>query len=409
MLFAAEVASGLRKQQDRAMNQPLISIVIPTRHEAVTIGPFLRELDAELSDTDFELIVVDDSDHDNTVEILLELQKQFGDDRLVVLHRPRDSVSERTLGTAVVAGIRLARGTYVCVMDADGQHPPEAILRMLATAQETGVDYVGGSRYVPGGSPEGLDGIKRRAISLGLALLTRLIFLLTPIRGLTDPLTGFFLFRRSIVQGVELKPIGWKISLEVLVRSRARYVTEVPYTFAARADGDSKASLQQGLLVLRHMLVLLISLPGVLRFGLFGLVGLSGMLVNTGSLIVLQALGFGPLGWPLWAAAEAAILWNYTLNRHVTWRDRGYGTWWFYNLTALGTSGVAIAITSLLVLSGEVTLWLASVSGIVAGMCLNYVVLDKLVFSGLRWLALHPRMHFLLAGHASPAGQAATR
>jgi putative flippase GtrA len=149
------------------------------------------------------------------------------------------------------------------------------------------------------------------------------------------------------------------------------------------------------------MLVLLISLPGLLRFALFGLVGLSGTLVNTGSLIAFQALGFDPLGWPLWAATEAAILWNYMLNRHVTWRDRGYGSWWLYNLAALGASGVAIAITSLLILSGQVTLWLASVSGIAAGMCLNYLVLDKLVFSGLRWLEHLPRIHLLLGGHAS--------
>jgi dolichol-phosphate mannosyltransferase len=279
---------------------------------------------------------------------------------------------------------------------------------MLAAAQQTGADYVGGSRYMPGGSPQGLNGISRKAISLGLALLARLVFLLTPLRVLTDPLSGFFLFRRGIVHGVELKPIGWKISLEVLVRSQARCVTEVPYTFAARADGDSKASLQQGLLVLRHMLVLLLSLAGIRRFALFGLVGLSGMLVNTGSLMALQVLGFDPVGWPLWTATELAILWNYTLNRNLTWRDRGYGTWWLYNLAALGASGIAIAITTLLLLSGHVALWLASVSGILAGMCLNYMVLDSLVFSGLSWLAVHRGMHVLLAGHI-PTDQAAAK
>jgi putative flippase GtrA len=158
------------------------------------------------------------------------------------------------------------------------------------------------------------------------------------------------------------------------------------------------------------MLVLLLSLAGIRRFALFGLVGLSGMLVNTGSLMVLQALGFDPVGWPLWAATELAILWNYTLNRNVTWRDRGYGTWWLYNLAALGASGIAIAITTLLLLSGHVALWLASVSGTLAGMCLNYLVLDSLVFSGLSWLAVHRGLHVLLS-ERTPArvsgGQAA--
>ncbi|MBV9327808.1 MAG: glycosyltransferase family 2 protein [Chloroflexi bacterium] len=378
------------------MIPPLLSVVIPTRHEARTVGPFLHQLQTVLSGTDFEIIVVDDSDRDNTLEVLLDVQRELGSQRLVVLHRPRGSVAERTLGTAVVAGIRAARGVYVCVMDADGQHPPEAIPPMLAAAQQAGADYVGGSRYLPGGSPQGLNGTSRKAISLGLALLTRLAFLLTPVRRVTDPLSGFFLFRRSLVQGVQLKPIGWKISLEVLVRGRARRVTEIPYTFLPRADGESKACMQQGLLVLRHILMLLLSLTGVQRFALFGLVGLSGMLVNTGTLLTLQALGSGELGWPLWVATEVAILWNYLLNRRLTWRDRPYSTWWLYNLAALGASGVAITITTLLLLSGQVTLWLASISGILAGMCLNYVVLDSLVFSGLAWLAVQtrvPRVH----------------
>ncbi len=375
--------------------QPLISVVIPTRHEAATIGQFLRRVRAALSGLDFEIIVVDDSDRDNTVAVLLDLQRELGNDRLVILHRPRGSVAERTLGTAVVTGIRSARGAFVCVMDADGQHPPEAIPRMLTTAQRTGADYVGGSRYMPGGSPEGLNGLSRRAISRGLALLTRVAFVLTSIRGMTDPLSGFFLFRRTLVEGVDLKPMGWKISLEILVRSHASHLAEIPYTFAQRLDGDSKASLQQGLLVLRHILVLLLSLAGVQRFTLFGLVGLSGMVVNTGTLVSLQSLGFDALGWPLWAATELAILWNYALNRHLTWRDRRYGTWWLYNLAAFGASGLAIATTTLLLDTSHIVLWLASVSGIALGMCLNYLVLDRVVFAGLGLLAIRPRFHFL--------------
>jgi dolichol-phosphate mannosyltransferase len=194
-----------------------------------------------------------------------------------VVHRPRESVADRTLGTAVVTGIRLARGRYVCVLDADGQHPPENIPDMISLAQRTSADYVGGSRYMSGGSAEGLEGIKRQWISRGLALIARLAFCRTPIRGITDPLSGFFLFRRQIVADVILQPIGWKISLEVLVRGRARRVTELPYRFAKRADGDSKASLQQGLLVLRHILVLQSVRSVRRRPTTLGLVGLSGV------------------------------------------------------------------------------------------------------------------------------------
>ena len=87
--------------------------------------------------------MVDDSDRDNTVEVLKHLQEDLGK-QLVILHRPRGSVSQRTLGTAVVTGIRAAAGQFVCVMDADGQHPPEVIPAMIDAARRTGADYVGG-------------------------------------------------------------------------------------------------------------------------------------------------------------------------------------------------------------------------------------------------------------------------
>jgi dolichol-phosphate mannosyltransferase len=237
------------------LSPPVVSLVIPTRHEARTIAGFIERTVRALGAVPAEIIVVDDSDLDNTLKVLREARERIGD-RLVALHRARGSVPERTLGTAVVTGIRVARGEFICVLDADGQHPPEAIPTMLQVARDTGADYVGGSRYAPGGSAEGLEGAARRAISRGLALLTRLAFSPTPIRTLSDPLTGFFVFRREIVEGVDLVPVGWKISLEVLVRSGVRRLAEVPYVFARRAGGDSKATLWQGVLVLRHILAL---------------------------------------------------------------------------------------------------------------------------------------------------------
>jgi dolichol-phosphate mannosyltransferase len=347
-----------------------------------------------------EIIVVDDSDHDDTYDVLLRVRQRLGK-QIVVLHRAKGSVPERTLGTAVATGIRMARGEFVCVMDADGQHPPETIRVMLAVARRTGADYVGGSRYTCGGGADGLEGAIRKTISLGLALTTRIAFFCTPIRNMSDPLSGFFLFRREIVDGVALKPIGWKISLEVLVRSHAQRLAEVPYVFAKRADGNSKATIHQGLLVLQHILMLVMSLAGVRRFLTFGIVGATGVGVNTGTLLALQALGFDALTWPIWAAAELAILWNYNLNRHVTWRERAYGCWWLYNVAAIFSSLVAIYVTTLLVVWWHTPLWLGSLSGIGAGSLLNYLIFDNLVFTSLSWLSLRlnvPLLNRILLG-----------
>jgi dolichol-phosphate mannosyltransferase len=367
----------------RARPAPLVSVVIPTRHEARTIGAFLYRALAALDGLDAEIVVVDDSDRDNTVEVLERLREELAG-RLVVIHRPKGSVPDRTLGTAVVTGIRAARGAYVCVMDADGQHPPEAVRGMLETARRTGAEYVGGSRYLPGGSAAGLDGPARKAISRGLANAARAAFAGTPVRRLTDPLSGFFLFRRSLADGVALRPVGWKISLEVLVRGRVRRVAEVPYAFARRADGESKATLGQGLLVLRHMVGLLLGLAGPRRCLAFGAVGLSGLLVNTGTLLALAAAGFPALGWPIWTAAELSILWNYHLHRRLTRRDRPRGSWWAYNLAAALASLVAIGATTGLVRLAAAPLGIASVAGVLAGTALNFGLADVAVFARTR-------------------------
>ena len=135
-------------------------------------------------------------------------------------------------------------------------------------------------------------------------------------------------------------------------------------------------------------LVLIMSPAGVCRFLRFGLVGASGMAVNTGALLALHALGFDALTWPIWVSTELAILWNYTLNRRITWRDRAYGRWWLYNVAAIFSSLLAIQLTTFLVLWGQSPLWLASVSGIAVGMGCNYLVFDKVVFASLGWLSI---------------------
>jgi dolichol-phosphate mannosyltransferase len=361
------------------MSTPLLSVVIPTRNEAATITPFLKRLLFALKSIEAEIIVIDDSD-DGTVEILGEFADNSACSRVLVHHRSAGSVPQRTLGTAVVDGIRLARGEFVCVMDADGQHPPEIIPLMLVRARDTGAEYVGGTRYVPGGSAEGLNGWTRKAVSRVLGLVARAAFFYTPVHQLTDPLSGFFLFRREIVQNVVLQPIGWKISLEILIRARVQDAIEVPYVFATRAEDASKANCRQGLLFLTHLLVLLWSLAAVRRLVLFGLVGLSGMLVNTGLLLTFAALGLDALAWPIWIATECAILWNYSWNSRITWGDRTRRRWWLYQASAWCSSILSIRLTMLLVSLAGAPLWLGSIIGITAGMVVNYLIFETLVF-----------------------------
>lgn len=236
-----------------------VSVVVPTFNEEGNIPSLLPQIIGALKGISFELLIVDDST-DGTPLVVQTQMLQYAQIRLV--HREGD---ERDgLSGAVLRGFAEATGEYIVVLDADLQHPPAVVRTLLDAAYEYTADVVIASRYIPGGGIEGLDGFYRKACSIILKELTRL--LLRPRLGnVKDPLSGFFLFRRSLLKGVTLQPIGWKILLEVLARTPHERVSEVPYCFQARGAGESKASLKQGVTFLRHLLKLTWETPWLLQ------------------------------------------------------------------------------------------------------------------------------------------------
>ena len=189
---------------------PVVSLVIPTRNEANNVQPLVNRVTAALGATPVEICFVDDSD-DNTGDLLLDLAQSNPSIR-ALLRQGADR--KGGLSTAVVAGLHMARGQYVCVMDADLQHPPELIPVLLAEA-ERGADLVVASRYAPGGSHEGLGTPVRRLVSREATVVARVLF--KEARQSSDPLSGYFLCRRSLIDGIEFRPVGFKILLELLV------------------------------------------------------------------------------------------------------------------------------------------------------------------------------------------------
>ncbi len=292
---------------------PLLSVVIPTYNEAANVGPLLRELRTALAGVEAEFIVVDDDSKDGTAAAARK------EGARVVVRK-----AERGLATAVVRGIREATGTYVAVMDADFQHPPEAVRRLVDKAVATDADLVLGSRYAEGGS-EGAFALHRRAISWGAATLARVA--LPPVRAqrITDPMTGLFLVRRDRVPVDDLRPTGYKVLLEIMGRSGLRRVEEVPFTFQDRRGGTSKLGGAVILQYLWHVLALGLVHPENRRAGRFALVGLSGVGVNLGVLWLLHGLlGLHDLvAVPV--AVEVSILSNFLLNDRFTFHDRRTG------------------------------------------------------------------------------------
>ena len=227
----------------------LLTLVIPTRDEADNVPRLVRELDESLSGVDYRVVFVDDST-DETPEVIRALREQDG--RVYLIHREG---AERGggLSTAVTTGLDAVskESEYTCVMDADLQHPPGKVREMLEEAQVSGADVVVASRYVEGGDYSGLSGPVRRAVSVGTKYLAQVVF--KEARKTSDPMTGFFLVRNEAITGIQFRPLGFKVLLEILVCAPELKVVETPLNFQARNAGVSKASLKQGLEYLMHI------------------------------------------------------------------------------------------------------------------------------------------------------------
>jgi len=301
----------------RGSEKALLTVVVPTRNEADNVPVLMRELRESLSGIDYRVVFVDDST-DETPEVIRGLCEEDG--RVTLIHRS-DAERNGGLSTAVTTGIEVFAGMseYTCVMDADLQHPPEKVREMLNLARSAEADVVVASRYARRGSYTGLPGPVRRGISVGSKYLAQIAF--KEARKTSDPMAGFFLVRNEAISGIQFRPTGFKILLEMLVCAPELKVVEVPLNFRARHAGVSKATFRQGLEYLAHITSLFWYVPSAGRFWKFAMVGASGVLVNNLTLITLAEYfdANKVIAWMF--AVGLSILSNFLLNNAFTWRD----------------------------------------------------------------------------------------
>jgi dolichol-phosphate mannosyltransferase len=295
---------------------PQISLIVPTYNEADNLEPLvsgLLETFRAKGRQHFEIIVVDDDSPDGTGGLAHKLAAEHAG-IVRVVHR----TSPRGLATAVLAGWQVARAPVLAVMDADGQHPASLPLRLLHAVEQR-ADVAIASRYSPGGETPDWNPV-RRILSHGARLLARLT-LPGVVAGIHDPLSGCFALRRAVIADKKLRPLGYKILLEVLARGEFRSVEEVPYSFADRQAGRSKASVRQLILYVLHTLQLAWATKHVHRLARFCFVGVSGMGVNLGLLAAVRELSPLPLGLAGALAVLGAVLSNFLLNEFWTFAD----------------------------------------------------------------------------------------
>jgi dolichol-phosphate mannosyltransferase len=229
---------------------PGLSIIIPTYNESENILKLIEEIKGNLpSNIITEIIVVDDNSPDGTGKIVenyvnnhinidVPLQQQFHskDDNQTCLVKVIHRRNKTGLIPAILEGVESSKGENILIMDADFSHPPETIPHLVEELRQDPNCIVIASRYISSGSIVGWP-YKRRVISRGAAKIARHGL---KVRNVTDPMSGFFAFPRHVIENIKFDTKGFKILLEILVKSRDIKVKEVPYTFHDRKSGQSK-------------------------------------------------------------------------------------------------------------------------------------------------------------------------
>ncbi|NEC77522.1 glycosyltransferase [Streptomyces rochei] len=358
-----------------------VTIVVPTFNESGNVRRLLRLItDAVPARLPCEVVFVDDST-DDTPDVIRAAAPDCPFP-VTVLHRDEPVGG---LGGAVVEGMKAAGSDWIVVMDGDCQHPPSLVPELVATGERTGAGLVVASRYVKGGSRAGLAGSYRIAVSRAATWLTKALFP-RRLHGISDPMSGFFAIRRSEVTAEVLAPLGYKILLELAVRSRPQTVTEVPFVFEERFAGESKSTAQEGMRFLRHLAGLRTASP-LARMVVFGLIGLSGFLPNLAALWAFTEVGLHYLPAEI-AANQFGVAWNFLLLERLLFRDRRRHRHWAdrtVRFALIANADLVLRIPLIALLVGQFGL------AVLPATALALVITFVLRFAGTEALVYLPR------------------
>lgn len=221
-----------------------VSIVIPTYNEREGIEDQISYIFEHLNKAGIkgEVVIVDDNSPDHTWKFCEQLKSKYN---LVVIRRP----CKLGLASAVIDGFKASSGDIKGVMDADGSHDASIIPDMVRAVQAGECDLAIGSRYIPGGGtkdwPRTRIFISKFAIMLG-----------RPLTSVRDITSGFCLFKKEVIEGVKLDPIGWKIVLEIIIKGKHKKWKEFPYIFRDREKGKSKIGKGAVIDYIKHLIKL---------------------------------------------------------------------------------------------------------------------------------------------------------
>ena len=374
--------------------KPQLSIILPTYNESENIVNILNSIKENVSKLiDTQAIVVDDNSPDGTgkiVEDYLKNLKKITNYTIKIVHRK----TKDGLGSAILKGVQQATGDTIVVMDSDFSHPPQVIPKLVESIKKYQYDIAVASRYIKGGKIENWSA-KRKLISKFATLIAK--------KGLgidtKDPMSGFFAFKKNILNGLNLDAIGYKILLEILVKTKNVSITEIPYTFQDRELGSSKLNMK--IIVDYYKSVWKLyrygkpeevkekrkSVKFLYKAARFYTVGASGFIVNY-LISLLFAGGISDM-WYLHAnviGIIASITTNFILNKAWTFGDRDFRikrTVSQYSKFAMFSSLgalVQLGMVYLLVDNVEISYPLALILAVATAAFGNFVLNKKFTF-----------------------------
>ncbi|MBZ0217496.1 MAG: glycosyltransferase family 2 protein [Fimbriimonadaceae bacterium] len=354
-----------------------LSIVVPTLNESENVVPLFESIARLLKPAEFEIIFVDDDSPDGTAKVAKSLAAN--DRRVRCIKR----VGRRGLSSAAIEGFLAASAPYVALIDGDMQHD-ETILPEMMEQLDEGADLVIASRYIAGGSADGLDNQNREYLSNMGNRLAKLVLK----RDVSDPMSGFFMMRRELADEIapKLSLHGFKILVDIIASSNKRLkIVEVPFVFRERGAGESKLDNAAKLDYLKLLIDKSIGKFLPLRFIMFSAVGGLGVFVHLGVLSVGLEILHLPFALSQGIAAFTAMTINFLLNNLYTYADRklhGYklifGLLSFYAICSVGFVANVGLGDFLFDMGNE--WWLSGFLGAVIGSVWNYAVSSVLTW-----------------------------
>ncbi len=355
-----------------------LSIIIPTYNEAESIIKLIKEIEAIMQESQrFEIIVIDDNSPDNTYGIIQKYILNQNKSFINVIKRTWN----KGLSSAVIEGSALAKFNYIAVMDGDGQHDPNDLKLLFHEILKSNKDIAIGSRFYNSKSSSSLS--KRRNL---ISMIGNFIISMILKKKLSDPLSGFFVVKSSILKNnsKKLYKEGFKILFDLLMINKNASVQEIQINFRERNAGSSKLNLSTGLSLIGQILENYTNRIFPSSFFVFSFIGSFGVLIHLSILYSMLAISMGYIQANL-IGTIGALVSNYFFNNfftfnnmHRTFIERSKGLCRYAVVNSLSIFA-NIGIAAQLYIE-EFSILLSTAAGILAGIILNYLLSKNLVF-----------------------------